>query len=156
MEYITNLKNKLDEGNLNSMDWANYLGFKLLQNFQVAQQNFNDEFENNCENYLIAGKSISKFGLLHGAVGSLYVRKYFNQDKKKDVENMVEYMKKGFKQCICENPSFKWMDSETQSAALDKIEAMEGDIAYPPELLNKSVVDSYYDGNNCYVFKTEL
>ena len=146
IQYITNLKSKLDELNLSPMDWANYLGFKLLQTFQVAQENFNEEFENNCENYLIAGKSISKFGLLHGAVGSLYVRKYFNQEKKKDVENMVDYMKKGFKKCICENPSFKWMDSETQSAALEKIEAMEGDIGYPPELLNKTVVDSYYAG----------
>ena len=146
MNYIENVKIHLDEANLHPSDWANYLGFKLLQNFQVAQQNFNSEFDDNCENYLIRGKSISKFGLLHGAVGSMYVRKYFNQEKKRDVENMVDYMKKGFKKCICENPSFKWMDSETQTAALEKIDAMEGDIAYPPELLNKTIVDSYYDG----------
>ena len=146
MEYITNVKTKLDEANLYPMDWANYLGFKLLQTFQTAQQNFDSEFEDNCENYLIAGKQLTRFGLLHGAVGSMYVRKYFNQEKKEDVENMVDYMKKGFKKCICENPSFKWMDSETQTAALEKIEAMEGDIAYPQELLNKNIVDSYYDG----------
>ena len=146
LEYVRDVKSALENANLQPWDWANYLGFKLLQIFQVAQQNIEEEFEDNCENYLISGKRISRFGLLHGAVGSMYVRKYFNTDKKRDVEAMVDYMKEGFKECICQNPSFKWMDSETQSAALDKVNAMEGDIGYPPELVNKNVVDDYYNG----------
>ena len=146
MDYISNLKNKLDGADLYPRDWANYLGFKLLQTFQVANQNFKEEFAGNCEDFLIAGKKISKFGLLHGAVGSLYVRKYFNQKKKKDIENMVNYMTKRFKKSINENPFFKWMDNKTQKAVLEKIGAMEIDIAYPPELLNKTIVDPYYEG----------
>ena len=146
MDYISNLKNKLDGADLHPRDWANYVGFKLLQTFQGANQNFKEEFAGDCEDFLIAGKKISKFGLLHGAVGSLYVRKYFNQEKKKDVENMVNYMTKGFKKSINENPSFRWMDNETQKAVLEKIGAMEIDIAYPPELLNKTIVDPYYEG----------
>ena len=38
------------------------------------------------------------------------------------------------------------MDNETQKAVLEKIGAMEIDIAYPPELLNKTIVDPYYEG----------
>ena len=131
------------------------MGFKLLQNFQTVQEKVKEEFGDNCENYLISGKKISRFGLLHGAVGSMYVRKYFSEKKKQDVESMVNYIKEGFKQCICQNPSFRWMDKETQSAALDKINAMATDIGYPPELANKTIIDTYYQGElvHDWIFK---
>ena len=112
----------------------------------MLQQNVAKEFEDDCANYLISGKQISRFGLLHGAVGSMYVRKFFNDAKKKDLASMVNYMKSGFKECICKNPSFQWMDSETQTAALEKINAMDADIGYPPELVNRTLIDAYYDG----------
>ena len=146
LNYINNLKSTLTEAKIQSWEWANYLGFKLLQTFQVVQQNVAKEFEDDCANYLISGKKISRFGLLHGAVGSMYVRKFFNDEKKKDLASMVNYMKSGFKECICKNPSFQWMDSETQTAALEKINAMDADIGYPPELVNRTLIDAYYDG----------
>ena len=85
----------------------------------------------------------------------MYVRKYFSEKKKKDVESMVNYIKEGFKECICQNPSFRWMDKETQSAALDKINAMATDIGYPPELVNKTTIDTYYQGElvHDWIFK---
>ena len=152
LDYLKNLNNSLEAAKVHEWEWANYLGFKLLQNFQTVQEKVKEEFGDSCENYLISGKKISRFGLLHGAVGSMYVRKYFSEKKKQDVESMVNYIKEGFKQCICQNPSFRWMDKETQSAALDKINAMATDIGYPPELVNKTIIDTYYQGEFLSVF----
>ena len=146
IDYINRFAIKLREAEIKPWEWANYLGFKLLRNFQVAQRTASEEFEDKCENYLVSGKKVSRYGLLHGAVGSMYIRKYFNEETKKEIRSLVDYVKKGFEECICNNPSFRWMDNPTQKAALEKVEAMQVEIAYPPELLNRTTIDTFYKG----------
>merc|ERR1712020_642497 len=80
MKYVNNVSEVLNKLELESWEWANYLGFKLLRNLQVAQKTATTEFEDNCMDYLISGNKVWRYGLLHGAVGSMYVRKYFDDE----------------------------------------------------------------------------
>lgn len=61
-------------------------------------------------------------------IGQIYVKKYFNEDSKNDVINIIENLKASFETII---NSQTWMSNETKEKALDKLHAMKLKIGYP-------------------------
>ena len=82
-------------------------------------------------------------GWLHGAIGSMYARRYFGKEQKIPIKEMVTYLKESFRNIIKETT---WMSADTMTIALKKLDAMKEHIAYPDELLNNTIVDDYYKG----------
>lgn len=77
------------------------------------------------------------------SVGALYVRKYFNEDSKKEALEMVTGIREEFAKILQE---VDWMDDETRSNALDKAASMQTHIAYPDELLDDNKLIEFYKG----------
>ena len=82
-------------------------------------------------------------GWLHGAVGSMYARRYFGKEQKTPIKEMITYLKESFRKIIKETT---WMSADTMTIALKKLDAMKEHIAYPDELLNNTIVDDFYKG----------
>ena len=82
-------------------------------------------------------------GWLHGAIGSMYARRYFGKEQKTPIREMVRYLKESFRNIIKQT---KWMSSDTRTKALKKLEAMKEIIAYPEELSNETIIDDFYRG----------
>ena len=100
----------------------NYLGWKVLVDYIVAAKNFQSAFKGNCLQYLLGGRDRNLYtqsGLLNVAVGSMYVREYFDPKKKEDVTKMVQNIRKTFKLLI---PHLDWMDEQTKTIAKEKFE----------------------------------
>ena len=90
-------------------------------------------------------------GWLHGAIGSMYSRRYFGKQQKTPIKEMVSYLKESFRNIIKET---KWMSSDTITTALKKLDSMKEIIAYPDELSNSTVIDGFYKGKtNMFVKK---
>ncbi|KAG5667541.1 hypothetical protein PVAND_015520 [Polypedilum vanderplanki] len=100
-------------------------------------------------------------GYFQHALGSLYVRKHFKEDAKKNVVEMVENLKMTFEEMLKE---VDWMkDQKTKEAALKKIDLMKSQMAYADELLNDEKLIEYYnnfdveiDVENYYESVTQL
>ena len=82
-------------------------------------------------------------GVMHGAIGSMYARRYFGKEQKNPIKEMVTYLKESFRDIIKET---KWMSADTMKTALKKLDSMKEHIGYPEELLNNTIVDEYYRG----------
>lgn len=85
------------------------------------------------------------------AVSSMYARKYFPQNDKKDVVEMTRYLRQAFEQ-IVEN--IDWMDAATKQEARAKLDKMGQHIAYPDEFLDKNKVDEVFD--NLFISETDF
>lgn len=77
------------------------------------------------------------------AIGAKYAREYFREDSKKVAVEMVTDIKEAFAEII---ESRDWMDEDTKTAAMDKLQRMSVNIAYPNELMNDHIVTEYYKG----------
>ena len=88
-------------------------------------------------------------GWMHGAIGSMYARRYFGTKQKHPIKTMVRYLKESFRNIIKETT---WMSVDTITTALKKLDAMKEHIAYPEELLNHTIVDEYYKGEIGEIF----
>ena len=80
---------------------------------------------------------------LNNAVGSMYVQKYFPEDKKVQVKEMVTNLIKEFKIMLDE---LEWMDSTTKESAYAKIDQMTPHIAYSKEILDTDLINQFYKG----------
>ncbi|XP_063701659.1 neprilysin-2-like [Culicoides brevitarsis] len=78
---------------------------------------------------------------LPNAVSAMYVRRYFNEESKKNALEMVDGIKQEFKNVL---ESVKWMDDDTREQAMKKLEAMSTLIAYPDELNKDEILLEYY------------
>lgn len=90
------------------------------------------------------------------AVGSLYVRRYFDQTKKLRMVKIVQDLHRTFERMLKE---VDWMDETTKAAALDKLRHMTPLIAYPDELLDDDKLSEHYKGFDVdpdSLIKTEL
>ncbi|XP_018915735.2 neprilysin-2 isoform X2 [Bemisia tabaci] len=81
-------------------------------------------------------------GSMSLAVGSLYVKKYFNEDSKKSALEMVNGIRDEMYKILT---SVEWMDEKTRIAALEKAKSMTTHIAYPDELLDVEKLKGFYD-----------
>lgn len=68
--------------------------------------------------------------MLGDALGKLYVAKFFSPEKKRSVEEMVFFVKKAFFQRI---DQLGWLGEDTKAKAIEKVQAMEIQVAYPDE-----------------------
>ena len=91
-------------------------------------------------------------GWIHGAIGSLYARRYFGKQQKTPIREMVRYLKESFRNIIKET---KWMSSDTMKTALKKLDSMKEIIAYPDELSNNTIIDEFYKGNETFSSECE-
>jgi membrane metallo-endopeptidase-like protein 1 len=75
------------------------------------------------------------------ALGSLYVRKHFDEAAKQNVMVMVDNLKVAFKEILDE---IDWMDATTKDAAHKKVDAMKSEMAYADELRDDTKITEYY------------
>ena len=88
-------------------------------------------------------------GRLGEAFGKIYVQKYFSPEAKKEMEVMIDYLKKSYRQHI---NNLDWMSATTKEKALEKLSKFNVKIAYPDkwEDYSKLVIESKNDGVNLY------
>ena len=88
-------------------------------------------------------------GRLGEAFGKIYVQKYFSPEAKKEMEVMIDYLKKSYRQHI---NNLDWMSETTKEKALEKLSKFNVKIAYPDkwEDYSKLVIESPKDGANLY------
>ncbi|XP_026818159.1 neprilysin-2-like [Rhopalosiphum maidis] len=84
------------------------------------------------------GISSERFSL---AIGSLYVRRFFDENIKKNALEMVNGIREEMYKILSSND---WMDDETRKNALDKANSMTSHIAYPDELLDDCKLNAFY------------
>ena len=88
-------------------------------------------------------------GRLGEAFGKIYVQKYFSPEAKEEMEVMIDYLKKSYRQHI---NNLDWMSATTKEKALEKLSKFNVKIAYPDkwEDYSKLVIESPKDGANLY------
>ena len=84
-----------------------------------------------------------KHGLLHGAVGSMYARKYFDARKRPPINEIFKYLRTSFNKILT---ATEWMGKEAKEMAKKKLKAMKQCIGYPDEMLNRTIIDGFYEG----------
>jgi putative endopeptidase len=94
------------------------------------------------------------FYLLNSVMGSylgkMYVEKYFSEDAKKDVENMVKEIIETYRNRI---EKLDWMAEETKNAAVSKLNAITLKIGYPEkwnDQLEGIEIKNYEDGGSLF------
>lgn len=150
MQYIQDLVNLLSKTSPRTI--ANYLLWRFVRHrvnnlddrFQEAKQKFY---------YILFGREQapprwkncvaqvnSNMGM---AVGSMFVKKYFDEKSKNDTLSMTREIQQSFKELLNQT---SWIDDETKELATEKVNAMLLRIGYPdfilqPELLNERYKD---------------
>ncbi|XP_031772914.1 neprilysin-4 isoform X2 [Apis florea] len=150
MQYIQDLVNLLSKTSPRTI--ANYLLWRFVRHrvnnlddrFQEAKQKFY---------YILFGREQapprwkncvaqvnSNMGM---AVGSMFVKKYFDEKSKNDTLSMTREIQQSFKELLNQTT---WIDDETKELATEKVNAMLLRIGYPdfilqPELLNERYKD---------------
>lgn len=73
--------------------------------------------------------------------GALYVNEYFSEEDKENIEMIYKKIIDTFRMRL---PSADWMDSETRSRALEKVNGLMHKIGYPDWILDSVQLDNYY------------
>ena len=89
------------------------------------------------------GELASRSSVLGNSVGSLYVKKYFDEESRRTAIDMVSEVKKGFLTILDE---VEWMDDITKEKAKTKARDMYAHIGYPSELLDMKKLEERYEG----------
>ncbi|XP_068917634.1 neprilysin-4 isoform X1 [Tenebrio molitor] len=76
------------------------------------------------------------------ALGSLFVKKYFDENSKNDTLEMTKRLQEAFRLILKEN---KWLGDHTKDYARMKIDKMNLKIGYPNFLLNEDELSERYD-----------
>ncbi|CAL1329101.1 M13 family metallopeptidase [Candidatus Providencia siddallii] len=94
-------------------------------------------------------KALQIINSLQGeALGKIYVKKYFNQNSKEKIQELVNNIRKTFSERLKNN---NWMDSFTQQEALKKLDNFSIKIGYPDKwndfsdinLNSKTLINNY-------------
>lgn len=98
----------------------------------MTRNKTNENLESEREaNNLDCIKTISSY--FPRALGSLYVRKYFNENSKVQAMEMIKNIKREFEENL---NGIEWMDEETKAAAKLKLEKMNYQVGFAEELLD--------------------
>lgn len=76
------------------------------------------------------------------ATGALYVRNFFDPNIKLKAIELVKNLKSAFNNIIINTT---WMDDATKLKAVEKVNAMDANIAYPDELLDDHILEKFYE-----------
>jgi len=118
-------------------DWKLYLKAITLQNYadELSKPFADAAFE---LTKVLSGQAVQKpreqvmtqsvDGLLGEALGQLYVKRYFNEDAKKRVLDLVNNLQKAFENRI---NNLDWMSDSTKAKAKEKLYAITKKIGYP-------------------------
>ncbi|XP_076284811.1 neprilysin-4 isoform X1 [Lasioglossum baleicum] len=150
LQYIQDLVNLLSKTSPRTI--ANYLLWRFVRHrvnnlddrFQEAKQKFyyilfgREQAPSRWKTCV--GQVNSNMGM---AVGSMFVRKYFDEKSKNDTLSMTREIQRAFRELLNETT---WIDDETKELATEKVNAMLLRIGYPdfilqPKLLNKRYKD---------------
>ena len=126
-------------------------GIYLSQDFTDALDDLNKSL------FGIEGKkSIEKkavgtvSGWLEDDLGKIFIQKFFSEDAKKDIENMILKIKSSYKEKI---KNATWLSEKTREKAVKKLDAMKLKIGYPErwsDELEKADIKSYEDGGSYF------
>ncbi|XP_058797327.1 neprilysin-4-like isoform X2 [Phymastichus coffea] len=75
------------------------------------------------------------------AVGSIFVRKYFDETSKNDTLFMTREIQNAFHELLNQSP---WLDTTTKRLASEKVKAMQLRIGYPDFILHPSELDRQF------------
>ncbi|XP_020279873.1 endothelin-converting enzyme 1-like isoform X3 [Pseudomyrmex gracilis] len=75
------------------------------------------------------------------AVGSMFVRKYFDENSKNDTLSMTREIQRSFKELLNRT---SWIDNETKRLATEKVNAMSLRIGYPDFILQPDLLNEHY------------
>lgn len=75
------------------------------------------------------------------ALGSMFVRKYFDEISKNDTLTMTGEIQQAFRELL---QLTDWIDDDTKKLAAHKVDTMMLRIGYPDFILNKSELDDRY------------
>jgi putative endopeptidase len=126
-------------------------GFTLSRGFIEAEQEFDalvfgvEGVKSDQQLAVIAVKDY-----LPAYLGEIYVEKYFSEQAKQDVEEMIANFVEVYKQKII---NLEWMSTETKERALKKLDYMNVKIGYPdkwPATLDNTDIKSYADGGSYF------
>jgi len=121
-------------------DWKSYLAYTLIANHaDLLSEEIDNEafrFYSTVLNGVPAQqerwkRAIARVGALNGlgeALGQLYVARYFPESSKRQMEELVENLRRALAESIREND---WMDDATKREAMLKLESFRPKIGYP-------------------------
>ncbi|XP_054009657.1 neprilysin-4-like isoform X1 [Hylaeus anthracinus] len=148
LQYIQDLVNLLAKTSPRTI--ANYLLWRFVKHrvnnlddrFQEAKQKFY---------YILFGREQapprwkncvaqvnSNMGM---AVGSMFVKKYFDEKSKNDTLSMTREIQRSFREHLSQKT---WIDDETKELAIEKVNAMLLRIGYPDFILKSELLNERY------------
>merc|ERR1711936_1534251 len=145
---------------------ANYLGWRVLKS-QIGQlnkaarnikQDFDRHFLGKAKALPDWKRCLQEVGFnwewtgdnwpptgLETIAGSMYIREYFKPEEKTRIVELTTYIRNAFYSML---DTVKWMDEKTKERAKFKLNKMSQFIAYPDEMTDQSIVDSFFDPIN--------
>ena len=118
-------------------DWKTYLKANSLNTyanvlsdpFEKASFNYEKEVQGQAKQLTRAQQMVSKVDRQLGfALGQLYVKRYFNEDAKKRITELVNNLQKAFETRI---KQLDWMSDSTKTKAIEKLYAINKKVGYP-------------------------
>ncbi|KAJ8668519.1 hypothetical protein QAD02_010182 [Eretmocerus hayati] len=82
------------------------------------------------------------FAMFPASLSALYVRRYFDKADRAEALELVLRVKQQFQRTLEE---LDWMDNETRTAALKKIDAMDVYVGYSDELFDDQELNHFYE-----------
>ncbi|GFU35800.1 endothelin-converting enzyme homolog [Nephila pilipes] len=76
------------------------------------------------------------------ALSAMFIRETFNGESKPMAENMIDDIKKAFKENFFR---MDWMDSETRELAVEKVDSLQEMIGFPEFILDPDQLDKEYE-----------
>lgn len=133
--YYTKLNTLLNSVSLS--DWKMYLKANSLvtyasvlsESFEVASFEYEKVLLGQAKQLTRAQQMVSKVDRQLGfALGQLYVKRYFNEDAKKRISDLVDNFQKAFETRI---KQLDWMSDSTKTKAIEKLYAIKKKVGYP-------------------------
>ncbi|XP_019890443.1 neprilysin-4 isoform X1 [Musca domestica] len=149
-EYMQDLVNLLDRTDPHII--ANYLLWRFVRH---RINNVDDRFDDTKQTFYhtLFGREetpsrwkvcISQVNTNMGmALGSMFVRKYFDENSKKDTLKMTHELQQAFREIL---KTTDWLDPQTKLLAEQKVNAMSLKIGYPDFILNTVELNEKYAG----------
>ncbi|KAG6463083.1 hypothetical protein O3G_MSEX013656 [Manduca sexta] len=148
LNYVRHLVQLIEQTKSSTL--SNYLMWRFVRH---RVNNLDDRFQSAKQQfyYLLFGREqapprwkncISQVNSNMGmALGSMFVRKYFDEISKNDTLFMTREIQQSFKELLHRTD---WIDDKTKKLAAHKIDAMMLRIGYPDFILNKKELDERY------------
>jgi putative endopeptidase len=133
--YYTKLNSLLNSVSLG--DWKTYLKANSLvtyasvlsEPFEEASFEYEKVLLGQSKQLTLAQQMVSKVDRQLGfALGQLYVKRYFNEDAKKRISELVDNFQKAFETRI---KQLDWMSDSTKTKAIEKLYAITKKVGYP-------------------------